>query len=118
MFSHHRFTCPCCGYLVFDEPPGSYGICPFCFWEDDALQLEFATTLAGGANQPTLHDAQRSYKSIGACEPRLLPHVRRPGLFDRKDPTWRPIDPSLDSFADWGSSNQDRAAWVRPLLTT
>ncbi|WP_241494482.1 CPCC family cysteine-rich protein [Pseudomonas asplenii] len=29
------FTCPCCGYAVFEEPPGSHDICPICFWEDD-----------------------------------------------------------------------------------
>ncbi|WP_248129036.1 CPCC family cysteine-rich protein [Pseudomonas sp. W2Aug9] len=26
------FTCPCCGYAVFEEHPGSYDICPICFW--------------------------------------------------------------------------------------
>lgn len=48
------YPCPVCGYLVFDEPPGSYAVCPVCNWEDDALQLEYATTLAGGANAYTL----------------------------------------------------------------
>lgn len=53
------YPCPVCGYLTFAEPPGSYEICPVCGWEDDALQLEFATTLAGGANSLTLFE-QRS----------------------------------------------------------
>ena len=48
------FPCPCCGYFMFKEPPNSYDICEICFWEDDALQLEFATTLDGGANTMTL----------------------------------------------------------------
>jgi hypothetical protein len=25
-----RYPCPCCGYLVLDEEPGSYEICPIC----------------------------------------------------------------------------------------
>jgi hypothetical protein len=104
----NRFTCPCCGYLVFDEPPGSYEICPTCFWEDDALQLEFATTLAGGANRPSLLEAQRAYAALGVCEARFSARVRRPGPRDRQDPTWRAIDLSLDSFAPWGSSDHDR----------
>ncbi len=36
-----NYPCPCCGYLVFTEPPGSYTICPICFWEDDISQLRF-----------------------------------------------------------------------------
>jgi len=64
------YPCPCCGFLVFQEPPGSYDICPFCFWEDDALQLEFATTLGGGANHPTLEQAQLNFQTLGACEQR------------------------------------------------
>jgi hypothetical protein len=59
------YPCPCCGYLVFDRAPGSYALCPICYWEDDALQLEFATTLAGGANQLTLAAAQQSFASVG-----------------------------------------------------
>ncbi|MEV6629559.1 CPCC family cysteine-rich protein [Actinoplanes sp. NPDC051470] len=26
-----RFPCPCCGYLEFGEPPGSYDSCEICF---------------------------------------------------------------------------------------
>ena len=36
-----KYPCPGCGYLVFDEPPGSYEICPICFGEDDLAQLRF-----------------------------------------------------------------------------
>ncbi|WP_375769210.1 CPCC family cysteine-rich protein [Archangium gephyra] len=59
------YPCPCCGYRVFDEPLGSYSICPYCFWEDDALQLEFATTHAGGPNNVTLLQAQRNHLEAG-----------------------------------------------------
>jgi Cysteine-rich CPCC len=33
-----------------DGPPGSYEICPVCFWDDDLVQLRWPT-YAGGANQ-------------------------------------------------------------------
>jgi len=103
-----EYPCPCCGFLSFGEPPGSYDICPICFWEDDELQLEYGTTLAGGANKPTLQDAQRTFVSCGACEPEMVAHVRKPGPSDRRDPTWRPIDPQRDRFETWGAPDRRR----------
>ncbi len=55
-----KYTCPCCGYKVFKEPPGSYDICPVCKWEDDVSQLKFVTSK--GANHESLIDAQKSCK--------------------------------------------------------
>jgi cysteine-rich CPCC protein len=55
-----RWPCPCCGYQVFTEPPGSYETCPVCGWEDDLSQLRFATT-GGGANDLSLAGAQRAF---------------------------------------------------------
>ena len=83
------FPCPCCGYLVFDEAPGSYVICPICFWEDDAVEFEFATD-GGGANKVGLVEGQRNFASLGASEKRLLAHVRPPTEADRRESTWRP----------------------------
>jgi hypothetical protein len=97
--SASAFPCPCCGYLVFAEPPGSYSICPVCFWEDDAQQLEFATTLAGGANSTTLAQAQESFRRFGAWHEKARRHVRAPGDTPR-DPGWRPIDPDRDHFPE------------------
>jgi hypothetical protein len=124
------YPCPCCGYLVFAESPGSFDICPFCYWEDDALQLEFATTLAGGANGVTLAEAQRTYGSLAAGEGRLPPHLRAPSSTDLRDPDWRPVDPALDSFEDWQADDRLRAPddpealyywrptfWRRPRVT-
>lgn len=99
------YPCPCCGHLVFGEPPGSYEICPVCFWEDDALQLEYATTLGGGANVETLLDAQRNFASFGACEHRSAPYVRPPTPGEMRDPRWRPIDVSRDRFPRWQSDD-------------
>lgn len=86
------FPCPCCGYLVFDEPPGSYTICPVCQWEDDALQLEYATTLRGGANGGTLLEEQQRF---------LWPEWLRKTADLPRDPLWRPIDPEIDVFEDF-----------------
>jgi hypothetical protein len=104
-----RFPCPCCGYLVFAEPPGSYEVCSICFWEDDALQLEYATTLAGGANGVTLEEAQRTFAAHNVSERHLAAHVRPPGRFDERDPTWRPIDSARDLFPNWNEPHHNGA---------
>src|SRR4051794_19228883 len=103
-----NFPCPCCGHVVFPEPSGSYDICPMCFWEDDPLQLEFATTLAGGANAPTLLEAQRNYSLFGACEQRFVGMVSPPTHETPRETGWRPIDPERDRFPNWPSYG-DRA---------
>jgi hypothetical protein len=90
-----RYPCPCCGYLVFEEKPGSYDICPICFWEDDLSQLRWPDS-AGGANRPSLIEAQPAFAEIGAIEPRLVPHVREPRDDDAHDPQWRPFDATRD----------------------
>lgn len=99
MGNQGRYPCPCCGYLVFDEGPGSYDICPICFWEDDLSQLRFAF-MAGGANRVSLWDGQRAYEAIGACEGRLVMYVRHPTDENRRDAGWRPLDPARDNIED------------------
>jgi Cysteine-rich CPCC len=107
------YPCPVCGYIVFAEPPGSYDVCPICNWEDDALQLEFATTLSGGANPLTLLDSQRQY----ARKAERLRRDRGVAVMPRdQDPAWRPIDSSLDSFPDWSSLAPTRAPAVDDCL--
>ena len=103
------YPCPCCGYLVFDEPLGSYDICPYCFWEDDALQLEFATTHAAGPNKVTLLEAQRNHQQVGACTADMRRNVRKPPPDAPRDPAWRPIEPERDSFEDWEAEPLVRA---------
>ncbi len=92
-----QFPCPCCGYCVHPEPPGSYGICPICFWEDDLTQL-LDPQYSGGANHPSLVEAQMNFKLYGCCEARLSARVRRPTEADAQDPTWRAIDPQSDDI--------------------
>jgi hypothetical protein len=51
------FPCPSCGFLVFDEPMGSYDICEICDWEDDHVQLKHPL-LRGCANRECLLESQ------------------------------------------------------------
>ena len=84
-----RFPCPCCGRLTFDSAPGSYDVCPVCFWEDDLSQLRWPAT-AGGANHPSLIEAQRNYATHGVSELRFLDRVRSPLDDEPMDDGWRP----------------------------
>src|SRR4051812_13425965 len=81
------YPCPCCGYLVFGEAPGSYDICPLCGWEDDLSQLRFPTM--GGANEPLI-DSQDAWVDASGTDLR--------GREYRRDPEWRPIDPARDGI--------------------
>ena len=89
------YPCPCCGYLVFAQPPGSSEICPICCWEDDVSQLRFPAA-AGGANRPSLVAAQVNFAKIGASEAQFLDRVRKAQANDRRDADWRPINPAHD----------------------
>jgi hypothetical protein len=93
---------------MFGEPPGSYDICKICFWEDDPIQLRFPK-FAGGANKPSLMEAQRNFAEFGACEIHLLQHVRPLTPKDIRDPDWRPVDPLCDLFTalDRGDGTDD-----------
>lgn len=88
------FPCPCCGYVVLDEP-GSYDICSICFWEDDIVQLRWPDK-AGGANQISLIEAQHNFALLGVSEARNIRHVRPPTTAESVEPDWRPFDTSVD----------------------
>jgi hypothetical protein len=70
--------CPCCGYLTMeDDFPGTYDICPVCFWEDDNVQFD-DPCYEGGANGVSLNQAKLNFKKFGAAKERLIEYVRRP----------------------------------------
>jgi hypothetical protein len=94
---------------VFGEPPGSYDICPICFWEDDIVQLAFPD-LAGGANHCSLIEGQANFAAFGACEERVKPHVRALQSSDVRNSAWRPLDPTRDRYLQWGRP-ADHEAW-------
>lgn len=97
MADNSVFPNPCCGRLVFTQPPGSYDICPVCFWEDDLLQLRFPS-MAGAANDVSLIKGQKNYMEFGACKLRLKPHVRPLSENEPVENGWRPIDLERDAI--------------------
>ncbi|MFD8597524.1 type I-E CRISPR-associated endoribonuclease Cas2 [Kitasatospora sp. NPDC059646] len=97
-----RRPCPCCGHLVFDLDdgwPGSFAICPVCFWEDDAQQFRWPL-MPGGANRVSLVEAQENVQAYGACDQHGCRFVRPPLEDEPVDPAWRPIDLTRDKFED------------------
>jgi hypothetical protein len=73
-----KFQCPCCGYFTLDEkPPGTFEICPVCYWEDDDVQFN-NPNYVGGANGISLNQARKNYRSLGAIEIAYLKYVRKP----------------------------------------
>jgi hypothetical protein len=87
-----QYTCPCCGYKTLKaEPPGSFNICPICFWEDDNFQYHHPD-VAVGANSVYLREAQSNFKTFGACDKVSIDAVRSPNENDIRDPNWEPLD--------------------------
>lgn len=73
-----HYPCPCCGFLTLDQkPPGSFAICPVCWWEDDEVQAR-DPNYAGGANKVSLRQAQENFRRFGASEADFTSNVRRP----------------------------------------
>lgn len=72
------YACPCCGFLTLDEPPpGTFNICPVCYWEDDPVQFA-EPSLPSGANIVPLAEARRNFLGCGAASPEFLCSVRPP----------------------------------------
>ncbi len=87
------YPCPCCGYRTLNfEPPGTYLICPTCFWEDDGDTIRTHGHDWVKSNEVCLRQAQRNFIAFGACEPQWLKDVRSPKLDDVRDPYWQTID--------------------------
>ena len=84
------YTCACCGYKTLSDTPGSYDICHICFWEDDQVQL-LDPWFAGGANKPSLAEAQANFARFGACDEHGRQFVEGISAEDEKDPEWRPV---------------------------
>jgi len=71
------YQCPCCSHRTLSER-GGYEICPVCFWEDDGQDDGDANKIRGGPNgKLSLTQARLNYQQFGACEERVLPHVRK-----------------------------------------
>ena len=115
------YPCPCCGYLTASDP-GHDDICPICGWQDDVSQLRFAG-MVGGANSPSLVDAQRNFETFGASDPTGLREgrlrVRPPDAADRRDAGWRSInddevevgEPGVDQGRNYPPSVEQLYYW-------
>jgi hypothetical protein len=81
--SESLYPCPCCGFLEFNEPAGSYGICSICGWEDDHVQLAHPF-MRGGANGGSLFDCQQEIL-------KEIPAEIREYEGDMREINWRPL---------------------------
>ncbi|WP_374726467.1 CPCC family cysteine-rich protein [Herbaspirillum seropedicae] len=113
------FTCPCCGYEVFPAPPGSYDICPICFWGDDDLQLYYPH--AHGANPSSLIESQVNFVQFGACDKEIAKSTRKVMEDDMRDGRWFPLwerrvdIPDINAIEpERGASVGDLYYWIRP----
>jgi hypothetical protein len=95
----NKYPCPCCGYFMFAEGPGSFEICDICFWQDDLIDLEEMYE-PWGPNRVSLEDGQKNFADFGATEKRFLEHVRSVNTNDVKEPKWRMLDRSKDNPKD------------------
>ena len=75
-----EFPCPVCGHDSFGEPPGSFGICGICNWEDDPTQIRHPR-MRGGANTGSIFDYQQRSDTWTITDT------------DIRDPNWRPLHP-------------------------
>jgi hypothetical protein len=65
MSTKDRFACPCCGFLtLMEQPPGTFEVCPVCYWEDDPVQYA-DPVYRGGANQVNLSEARKNFAVFG-----------------------------------------------------
>lgn len=72
------YKCLCCGYLTLgEEPPGTFQICPVCYWEDDPVQAA-DPMYEGGANGVSLNQARINFHGFGASIRQALKLVRDP----------------------------------------
>ncbi len=79
-----KYECPCCGYLTLDKkPPGTFDICPVCFWEDDDYQY-YHPDYRGGANEMSLNEAKHNFAILGAIDKGYLNVVRKPLESEKK----------------------------------
>ena len=73
-----KYKCVCCDYRTLSsQPPGTFEICPVCYWEDDNVQFD-DPNYDGGANNISLNKARENYKRIGAIIDDYIKSVREP----------------------------------------
>ena len=68
---------------MFNEPPGSFGICSICGWEDDHVQLRYPA-MSGGVNKESLYESQQIWVNKIPLEVQKYEGCVR-------DRNWRPL---------------------------
>jgi hypothetical protein len=67
-------------YLTISDPhPGTFEICPVCYWEDDNAQFK-NIDYKGAANEECLREASQNFMKFGASSRQFLKYVRAPLL--------------------------------------
>ncbi len=97
--NYEKFPCPCCGYLMFSEQPGSYQTCPICLWQDNLAQLRFPL-MPNVANPVSLQQAQKNYVACGTAERRNAGTGRQPLGDDVREDSWRVLDVTHDNVEE------------------
>lgn len=78
--------CPCCGYLTLSPAqPGSYEVCPVCYWMDDPIQFA-DEQFVSDTNHVSLERARENFEQIGAASETVLDETRDPE--EQRDPNW------------------------------
>lgn len=81
------YFCLCCGYqTLYEKPPGTYFVCPICFWTD-VEQDSWAIF--------ELRKAQLNYVHQGASDKKWLAQVRSPTKQDHRHPQWKLLDEKI-----------------------
>ncbi len=93
-----KYTCPCCGYKTIEREDTFYDLCPVCFWETDPIQLA-DPHYKGGANRPSLAEAQQNFILFGACEKEVFAYTRLPLEDEIKDENWHLPSSIMETFA-------------------
>ena len=109
MPEHVRFPCPCCGFQVFESPPGSFDICIICGWEDDAVQLANPCT-GEGANTASLAEAQENFQSTPDAD---LAEYREQAYV--RDPKWRRLN--MNEKEIFRNESEGGTRWINPAVT-
>ena len=84
--SRERGFCPCCGYRTLaPDTPGSYEVCPVCYWLDDLVAF-YAPGYESEYNHLSLREARRNFGEFGAVSPDAVDRTREPT--GPRDPNW------------------------------
>jgi hypothetical protein len=106
--------CVCCGGQVGVPPgAGTYGICPYCSWEDCPVQYKYPWT-PGGPNYYSLWQSRRNFKSSGSSDgypiKRRWPASAPTSVYD-----WD-IDPSFYADHAGGYKSECPVIFARDVL--